>query len=91
MLHLHTRIPVAITRTYESFTHLKNRYCVIINVLGTGLRTGYPAVAKLTEFLLHGAHLPVLEVDLNQVIINKTDLPMITYEERMLRWKKATL
>ena len=28
---------VAITRTYVSFTHLKNRYCVIINVLGTGL------------------------------------------------------
>lgn len=48
-------------------------------------------VAKLIEFLLHGTHLPVLEVDLNQVIINKIDLPMITYEERMLRYKKAML
>lgn len=44
--------PADITRTYVSFTHLKNRYCVIINVLGTGFRTGYPMVTKLSSYFM---------------------------------------
>ena len=44
--------PIDITRTYVSFAHLKNRYCVIINVLGTGFRTGYPMVTKLSFYFM---------------------------------------